>query len=217
MASFTGTRKEFKRYIGPFLRNLVQSHTRSYKKSIGKCQECECDNTEVLEAAHIFGRNRDQLIDSLLEGIAPHNNQIEVNLIDFADRFKQEHNPVSKTIKVLCRQCHRKYDHSDPIIKPESNSPLDENLSTPKLRQPSVEICDDEGINALRSLKAKGHFSWIMLRDGCLSRLGITVATQNSFSSARSFAKRAVEKTHMSERELIDWMQSEGLIGKQEY
>lgn len=127
MTSFIGSRKDFKRFFGPFLRNLVQSHTRSHKKSIGKCQRC--DDTENLEAAHIHGLDRDQLIDSLLEGLSD-KDPIEVNLDAFAELFKQKHNPVSKTIIVLCKKCHWQYDNKErvrpttPLAKVDDSSEL---------------------------------------------------------------------------------------------
>ena len=39
MAKFNGTVKEFEKFIGPRLRNIVQtSIARKYKKEIAKCQ-----------------------------------------------------------------------------------------------------------------------------------------------------------------------------------
>ena len=109
MPSFTGSRRDFKRYFGPFLRNLVNSHTKNHKRSVGKCQSQECSETRNLEAAHLRGRERDQLIDSLLDGM-PDQSPIVVDLKDFTERFRAEHTPIEKTIRVLCRKCHKMYD-----------------------------------------------------------------------------------------------------------
>ena len=38
MGTFAGTKEDFKRYIGPFLRNLVQQITKKHKRNVGICQ-----------------------------------------------------------------------------------------------------------------------------------------------------------------------------------
>lgn len=110
MAQFSGTNREFKRYIGPQLRNLVQQITRSHRRSIGACQHCGA--TTDLESAHVAGRDRNQIIDHLLE---EHTTQglIEVDLVEFEQAFKEEHHPLEKSILILCSSCHRKYDGSE--------------------------------------------------------------------------------------------------------
>lgn len=60
MASFVGTKEEFKRYVGPMLRNLVQQLTKKHKMEIGKCEHC--GTVENLEAAHKHGKDRGSLI-----------------------------------------------------------------------------------------------------------------------------------------------------------
>ena len=61
MASFIGTNKEFRRYMGPRLRNLVQQITKSHKAEISACEHC--GTKENLESAHVHGRNRNDIID----------------------------------------------------------------------------------------------------------------------------------------------------------
>jgi hypothetical protein len=61
---FTGTNREFKRYIGPRLRNLVQMITKKHKATVAACEHCGVG--EDLESAHIRGRDRNQIIDLLL-------------------------------------------------------------------------------------------------------------------------------------------------------
>ncbi len=107
MASFIGTREEFKRYIGPMLRNLVQQITRHYKKSIGKCEHC--GSTTNLESAHKHGRERGELIDTILKEYT-HNEMVTIDLKNFENKFKEEHQKIEETILILCRTCHTKYD-----------------------------------------------------------------------------------------------------------
>ena len=73
MASFVGTKVEFKRYVGPMLRNLVQQLTRKHKLKVGRCEHC--GTTEMLEAAHVHGKDRGTIIDKIL------NNYINTDLV----------------------------------------------------------------------------------------------------------------------------------------
>jgi hypothetical protein len=66
MASFIGTRREFKRYIGPRLRNLVNILTKNHRIRVANCNQCGAK--ERLESAHVRGRERNQIIDVLLAG-----------------------------------------------------------------------------------------------------------------------------------------------------
>jgi hypothetical protein len=108
MAKFIGTRKEFKRYFGPRLRNLVNILTRNHKKLVGACEHC-CHTENELESAHIHGRGRTQLIDQILA--APTSDSIlEIDLDHFEELFRAEHSPPEKSILILCHECHRSYD-----------------------------------------------------------------------------------------------------------
>ena len=69
MAAFVGTNKEFRKYIGPRLRNLVRQITQKYKKEVGTCQHC--DTKADLQAAHVHGRGRNE---------APVNQDIPITL-----------------------------------------------------------------------------------------------------------------------------------------
>jgi hypothetical protein len=120
MAKFTGTNAEFRRYIGPRLRNLVQQITRRHRDAIGSCEHCGA--TSELESAHVRGRDRNEIIDLVLapytlEGVA------EVDLVAFEEAFKAEHDPLEKSILILCRSCHRTYDSpiSDAARPPQKS------------------------------------------------------------------------------------------------
>jgi len=120
MASFIGTNKEFRRYIGPHLRNLVQQITKNHKATVGACEHC--GTKDNLESAHVEGRDRNQLIDLVLTE-STNNNIITVELSTFEDKFKKEHDPIEKCILILCRSCHRKYDSKQTIstiVAPEN-------------------------------------------------------------------------------------------------
>ena len=117
MPTFTGTSREFKRYVGPRLRNFVQMLTKKHKASVGACEHCTVG--EDLESAHVRGRDRNQIIDLLLTAISTES-VVAVDFQQFEKNFKLEHDPVEKAILILCRQCHKKYDSSTYSASPNA-------------------------------------------------------------------------------------------------
>jgi hypothetical protein len=91
MASFIGTNQEFRRYIGPRLRNLVQQLTKKHKAEIAACEHCGTKND--LESAHVKGRDRNEIIDLVLEQFTT-NGVVTVDLNVFEEKFKDEHHPL---------------------------------------------------------------------------------------------------------------------------
>lgn len=114
MAVFSGNHKEFRRYIGPRLRNLVQQLTKKHKAQISACQHC--DAKENLESAHVHGRDRNDIIELILsqESI---DGVVSVDIQKFEERFVEEHQPLEKSILILCRECHRKYDSKPKKVR----------------------------------------------------------------------------------------------------
>ena len=82
---------------------------------MGACEHCGL--SENLESAHVHGRNRIQIIDLLL-GTIDKGDAVEVDLKQFEEAFKSEHEPFEKAILVLCTACHRKYD--SPAVRPKA-------------------------------------------------------------------------------------------------
>ena len=119
MASFVGTNKEFRRYIGPRLRNLVQQFTKNHKAEISACEHCGLK--ENLESAHVHGRDRNEIIDLVLSEYT-YNGVATLDISKFEQRFKEEHLPLEKSILILCRSCHKKYDSKAPKESTESVS-----------------------------------------------------------------------------------------------
>ena len=73
----------------------------------------------------------------------------------------------------------------------------------------------DSIMTALRPLKERGHFSWIMLRDGCNDLdESVEIAptrTRSSLSSCRTFARKAMSATRLDCKELIKWLDTNQL------
>lgn len=135
MATFTGTLVEFEKYIGPRLRNVVQtSIARKLRNEIGKCEICETKHD--LQAAHVQGTDRRVLIKKALEDYCMENKVVNADIELFELKFKELHNPPEKIFKILCRQCHNKYDNVNEIITIEEQlkktiEPINENLVLP--------------------------------------------------------------------------------------
>jgi 5-methylcytosine-specific restriction endonuclease McrA len=127
MASFIGTKKEFKRYIGPMLRNLVQQLTKKHKSKIGQCQHCGAPDS--LEAAHLHGRDRGEIIDNILNNYT-NNSIITIDLSEFEKHFREEHHVIDETIIILCRNCHSKYG-TEPSSNNHRAFPADKLLQQP--------------------------------------------------------------------------------------
>jgi hypothetical protein len=66
---------------------------------------------------------------------------------------------------------------------------------------------------ALRTLKAQRHYSWVMLRRGCLDRLGQPAnhTTPAVGASSRVFARKAMTATGLSAVELLEWLDRNAL------
>jgi hypothetical protein len=108
MATFEGTSQEFKRFIGPYLRNVVNYLTRKQRRSVGGCEHC--GSTKDLQSAHLRGRARKEIINSLLGDAAMADRVIRIDLNRFKRDFRAEHEPFEKAFLILCQDCHRKYD-----------------------------------------------------------------------------------------------------------
>lgn len=120
MAEFTGTLKEFEKYIGPRLRNVVQtSIARKLRRDIGKCETC--NTQEDLQAAHIHGMDRKSLIKLALGEFCLNDKVTNVNLVLLEKKFKELHNPHENIFKILCRQCHKDYDNVKEVITIEED------------------------------------------------------------------------------------------------
>lgn len=107
MAKFEGTIKEFSKFLGAYARIKVMHIAAKYKNKLGKCEEC--GSLKSLHAAHIRGKERPLLIANILSEFIE-NDIIKIDLNEFEERFVAAHQPIESTIRILCKDCHRKYD-----------------------------------------------------------------------------------------------------------
>ncbi len=109
MATYEGTSEDFKKFIDGYTRNLVQNLTRKHKK---KRQCTDCKNRTRLQAAHLKGHERPKIVQRILSNLNTSSNKdtITIDLNEFEKMFIAEHTPYDKVIKILCFDCHKKYD-----------------------------------------------------------------------------------------------------------
>ena len=108
---FVGTQDEFNKFLGPFVRNLIQNKTRVYKKSLNHtCQGC-CKTARELQAAHVRGTDRITMINAILDRhIDKKTGKVSCNIGDVMTMIMDSHHPITDSFKFLCEPCHKLYD-----------------------------------------------------------------------------------------------------------
>ena len=114
MSRFIGTFKEFKIYLNDYVKNKVPALTRKFKT--GTCELC--GKKEVLDAAHIRGREREVIIQEAFNASSEHisGNVYDVDLDKFSQFIYKEHSDPNN-FHFICRDCHRKYDAPNSKIQ----------------------------------------------------------------------------------------------------
>ncbi len=117
MAFFEGRIQEFHHFIGPRIRNKINTKTKKIRDSKnGICEDC--GNKKELESAHIHGKDRRAIIEDVLSGHII-DGLVKVELLEIENEIIERHHPIDKTFKFLCKSCHTKYDEP---FKKKSNS-----------------------------------------------------------------------------------------------
>lgn len=119
MAQFQGTIQEFHHYIGPRIRNIINTFAKKERMARdGVCETCGKTN-QILESAHIHGRGRRTIIEKVLSRY-PDNVFIQCDLKTVENEILEEHGTISDVFKFLCKQCHWKYDNLFPTKRNSS-------------------------------------------------------------------------------------------------
>jgi len=111
MAELTCSVEEFHKFIGPRIRNAIQTLTKKRKMELKQiCQMC--NKTKELEAAHITGKDRKSIIEKVLNKykIRSNNKLIKIDLKKIEEEIISAHKPIDKYFKFLCSKCHIIYD-----------------------------------------------------------------------------------------------------------
>lgn len=106
--------EDFNRYVGPKLRNVIQTFTKAEKsKQNGVCEYC--DEQAVLQSAHREGEERPEIIKRLLKNYEVSKDWYRIDLTQFENDFKKAHTPIRDHIFFLCSKCHDEYDKKKTI------------------------------------------------------------------------------------------------------
>src|SRR5271169_2316455 len=112
MAKFEGSVQEFHHYVGPRIRNAINIFVRKERNSRnGICEHCNKRET-ILDAAHIHGRKRRDIIEIILssyeiDGIV----RCDIEAVE--REILDGHGVIADTFKFLCKDCHVQYDKNE--------------------------------------------------------------------------------------------------------
>ena len=139
MALIICTIQEYHRFIGPLIRNKVNSLTRNVR--IERNGICEfCGEKNILESAHVHGKGRKTIIENVLSEYL-NDNFVQGNLLEIEKKILDAHLPLENTFKFICKPCHTEYDNSEVLEKPKKivsipkTSSLNENFEFTKLNR----------------------------------------------------------------------------------
>jgi hypothetical protein len=109
MAKFNGTVQEFHHFIGPRLRNAINNYTKRHRNERhGICEFCLQE--AELQSAHVHGRDRRSLIESVLSGHTDKDSGVSCDIGQIESEILAAHEPIGDTFKFICRPCHVTYD-----------------------------------------------------------------------------------------------------------
>jgi len=114
MAEIICNKKEFHKFIGPRIRNKIQSLTKKRKNEINfVCQHC--GKSRELESAHKKGKGRKDIIEELLliSKVEGKNDLFKVDLEIFEQKIIESHKPLENYFLFLCSKCHIEYDSQE--------------------------------------------------------------------------------------------------------
>ena len=138
MATIKCTIQEYHRFIGPIIRNKINSFARNIRnEKNGICEFCK--EKKILEAAHIHGRGRKYIIESILEHYITNDDFIEGDLLEIEIKILNAHQPIESAFIFLCKNCHKEYDKNEvgknKVLKKNSNKSDLENNNFKKLNR----------------------------------------------------------------------------------
>lgn len=126
MPIFQGTIQEFHHFIGPRIRNKVNGITRNDR--LARNGVCEfCGKNAVLESAHVDGKGRRTIIESILKPLENPNGEVKCEIREIECQIIDAHRPVEDTFRFICKPCHKGYDSNNSLPKPTNSR---QNIST---------------------------------------------------------------------------------------
>ena len=150
MAIYEGNIEDFKKFINGYSRNLIQNLTKKHKKN-RTCSLKECKIKKNLHAAHLQGKERPKIINKILVSInqSKDDNIIKIDLNEFERLYLSEHEPIDKSIIILCPKHHTEYDNKGKKIDSTDTIAIE---SEEELKTYSV-LTDEEILNKPNEIK----------------------------------------------------------------
>ncbi len=112
MATIKCSIQEYHRFIGPIIRNKINSFARNIRnEKKGICEFCK--EKKILEAAHVHGKGRKFIIESILESYIINEDFIEGDLLEIEIKILNAHLPIESAFLFLCKKCHNEYDKNE--------------------------------------------------------------------------------------------------------
>lgn len=117
MAFIKCTIQEYHHFIGPRIRNAINSLTRNARKDRdGVCEQC--GNNGELDSAHVHGKGRRDIIEKVLTQFMV-DELVVGDLEEIEQKILDEHLPINSVFIFLCKSCHNEYDSG--VINLSSN------------------------------------------------------------------------------------------------
>ena len=116
MARFIGTIDEFiALFGGTLLTKAVEAYTKEYREMVDCCQhkgtnDIECSKTLQTAHNHEDGYDRKGMAIDILKAYENENGIVEVDFNEFFKKYHAAHQPLHRTVKVLCSKHHGAFD-----------------------------------------------------------------------------------------------------------
>jgi hypothetical protein len=176
MARFEGSIQEFHHYIGPRIRNIINTFAKKERMARkGVCEGLEgrnCGKTDqTLESAHIHGRGRRNIIEDILLQRYFKEDIVQCDLKSIEKEILEEHGTIADAFKFLCHQCHVEYDNLErnmlsTISNPSSIGDLSRQSITPvsiNANELNLKFFPDNEV-LFKTLLIKSQKAYIFLR-----------------------------------------------------
>ena len=221
MATFKGSIQEFHHFIGPRIRNVINNHTRKIRND--KNGICEfCHKNSELQSAHVHGRDRRTIIESVLNNYIDIEGTVLCSIKDAELEIIKAHKPINDTFKFICHRCHVEYDSSPmltDIDKKKSKTQKPNDTEYRKLYKIELWSKKPNQINhkiivAFLELEKVGLVNISQLKKHCTEKLGIRTFNSN-FAQMKNDNSNSHGKVFYVERTIVKiWEKPRSKINK---